>query len=401
MSDYTNGGPSNKRLTAKNRSTDSDAMSTSSQNSESLDRAKEWRNKLETKIQSLHHEKLDANEKTEDRLANRNSKSQTRSKDIGPIFVSADDASTFDFPKQNQPKGDINDSNFGFKKTKVELQRNQKIHKVPKDQRETLDIAIPHDSSSVSSLSRDLSKVDAQNFGIDSILSRLQACAGTIPDSTGLNLDMCQVPASTHENQKSERKVQQNLELPQAHLAFLLASRDKAKNAQSNSLSSSGLLLSFCGRPDTIFEEDEELRTNNLTSMRSKVNTKSDLYNVDSSKMETRAPSSFQHSQIESSIEPIVTSGIPRSKSEKWQQFMDKRSSSDASVSSKKSHVSDISKAAEKFAAKKVEEIMKEFKSDVSKETTDGAMRSRSAKAAEYLAATRVQAMMSSYRSEL
>jgi len=400
MSDFINNGHQSKTtLPSKNRMVESDSRSITSQNSETLDKAQEWRRKLESKMKTGNNAQVPVTIRPAD-------KAVTNIDAVGPIFVAAaDDSSTFDFPKQNQRA----DTQLVFKKTNVEMQRkapsssaqpkNVPINSIDTHKIKSVNIhktqSLSNDFSSMSSGTKDQYKNHGQNFGVDSILSRLQACAS---DSTGApnSMDFC--PNTSSKTHGSDRSNEQ--ELPQAHLDFMLSSRMKAPTEKS--LTNSSLLVSFCGRPDTIFEEEDEAqRARDISISKAKA---SEVWNIDRNKSNERHPQTEPTAAsfvIESNMHDLATqpqTSIPRSKSEKWQQFMEKRTGSNASISSRKSSASDISKAAEKFAAKKVEEIMNEFNNDV-KNPTDKVTRSRSAKAAEDLAAARVQAMLMSNRN--
>ena len=199
----------------------------------------------------------------------------------------------------------------------------------------------------------------------------------------------------------------------------------------------------LCGRPDVIHEEGEE--DDSVTEKtaesrqreekpRSRSNPKpirqknSDVSSVISDENFGAKTAYFESIAMKAAVSGSKkkrrstgsdTSGSSSKHSEKWQRFLDKKGAKDAKSPGDKSSSDEVSKAAEKYAAEKVEEMMEmmarrsqpnEFQSRPMEEATGGfpvldkntrsEVQSESAKAAEDLAAARVEAMMQALSSK-
>lgn len=264
-----------------------------------------------------------------------------------------------------------------------------------------------------------------------SFLQRLQACAGPI------------LPRSAQPGEESDS-------VPMAHLAFLRTNPSSNKSPGVIQSASRFLPPSLCGRPDVIVEEDDddesgtvdvkqpnsekhrELKSRSRSNPRSSAG-RSDVSSVISGEfgantsyleaiaMKTAVSGSKKKSNRHSTGSSD-TSGNSKH-SEKWQQFLDRKSLSGASPPESRNGKADVSVAAEKYAAEKMEEMM-ETMAARSRPTPGSNFRpvgdesgafptfddhtqrsagissltrkSDSARAAEDLAAARVEAMMQS-----
>lgn len=224
-------------------------------------------------------------------------------------------------------------------------------------------------------------------------LSRLNACTAPIIDSVDETFD------------RGEG-------VPQAHLDFLLQKSPTCLPSPDTSQEKPSLMNiltgpNFCGNTNTL---DEDEVSPSLSKLRGSV---ASTY-LDAIK---KKEPSFSGSKSIASASS--------SKSETWQKFLDKRQKS---LSSNRSQTSDVSEAAEQYAAKKVSDIINKISNDsgktagnvssnnattarpegsklsvnrprsVGRQRSAGAgpvRRSAAAKAAEDLAAARVEAMMS------
>ena len=244
-------------------------------------------------------------------------------------------------------------------------------------------------------------------------LSRLQACAGPIMQRTGLN----------GEN------------LPGSHLAFLQNNNRTGQMAKF-------LPPALCGRPDVIVEEEEDeddtvdlkdlhlseeqekerqlpSRSRSDPTGKGKRGGQNDVSSVISDEFGAKtayleaiamrtAVSGSKKSKRRSTGSSVVSSSSSSRNSErhseKWQQFLDRKKSGNGRGDDNRSKQSseDVSKAAEKYAAEKVDEMMEMMASrppsgGFGDETGAFPTSSRSyaaSQAAEDLAAARVEAMM-------
>ena len=236
-----------------------------------------------------------------------------------------------------------------------------------------------------------------------SFLSRLNACAAPIIDH-------------------DDDKFQQGEGVPQAHLDFLLQ-KSPSCLPSSEALQEKPSLMNMltgqnlCGNTTSTYEPESSPAVGKLRG--SVASTYLDAIK--------KKDQSFSGSKS-------ITSASSASKSETWQKFLDKRQKS---LSSNRSQTSDVSKAAEQYAARKVSDIIDKISNEnnqasstvsLKKDTSPESMlpsnasekgvlksgknrphsvgrqrfgtvkavgRSAAAKAAEDLAAARVEAMMS------
>ena len=270
-----------------------------------------------------------------------------------------------------------------------------------------------------------------------SFLQRLQACAGPI------------LPRSAQFGEEADS-------VPMAHLAFLRTNPSANKSPGANQGASRFLPPSLCGRPDVILEEDDdddgdtidvkqpnsekqrELKPRSRSNLRSTAGRSdvssviSDEFGANTSYLDAiamrTAVSGSKKKSSRHSTGSSDTSGKSKH-SEKWQQFLERKSLSGASPPESRNGKADVSVAAEKYAAEKMEEMMETmaaksrsnnfrpaadqsgafptFDDHASSmpsynlvRSTDGissrSKKSDSARAAEELAAARVEAMMQS-----
>jgi hypothetical protein len=274
-----------------------------------------------------------------------------------------------------------------------------------------------------------------------SFLQRLQACAGPI------------LPRSAQPGEKSES-------VPMAHLAFLRTNPSANNSPGANQGASRFLPPSLCGRPDVIVEEDDdeegegdtgdvkqpnsekqrELKPRSRSNPRPSAGRSdvssviSDEFGANTSYLEAiamrTAVSGSKKKSNRHSSGSSDTSGNSKH-SEKWQQFLERKSLSGASPPESRNGKADVSAAAEKYAAEKMEEMMERMaarstpgsnfrpvgdesgafptfddhtssmpsndnKAARSDDISSRTKKSDSARAAEELAAARVEAMMQS-----
>jgi hypothetical protein len=266
-----------------------------------------------------------------------------------------------------------------------------------------------------------------------SFLQRLQACAGPI------------LPRSAQFGDEADS-------VPMAHLAFLRTNPSANKSPGANQGASRFLPPSLCGRPDVIVEEDDDDETDTVDVIRPNSEKQrelkprlrpnprasdvssviSDEFGANTSYLDAiamrTAVSGSKKKSNRHSTGSSDTSGKSKH-SEKWQQFLERKSLSGASPPESRTGSADVSVAAEKYAAEKMEEMMETmaarsrannfrpagdesgafptFDDHTSSMPSYGMVRSAdgissrtkksdSARAAEELAAARVEAMMQS-----
>ncbi len=331
-------------------------------------KAMEWRKKVETSKRSI------SSQRGERQIVEEPTKHRVN------VFVSAaDENSTFEMrEKPTILNVDEDDTLFDFGISEGHLRKNVEVKSPPQRKhgsqsrrsRHTVDNA--DEFSEITTPSVDMSKPTGTFF------DRLQSCNAVMVGSC-----------------EPERR---GSGLPNAHLQFLRNANDVQKTSKSdnraggliNILTSPGL----CGRPETVEETDEE-----FLDLKKSNGGK----NVASSYLEAINAGKANNISVKR-----TTSGISSgsTNSETWQRFLDKRA---VALSSKRSNSSgEVSKAAQEYASKRVEEIMKNGdRGDKIRFTRppssgrqrntrqDEVMSKRDAvKAAEDLAAARVEAMM-------
>ena len=263
-------------------------------------------------------------------------------------------------------------------------------------------------------------------------LQRLQACAAPI------------VPRSSSNNDDANCNA-----VPLAHLAFL-RTNPSLNGTPEKQRSSRFAPPNLCGKPDVIVEEDEEedLDTSNEKSRdrseqqirptRSGSNQRqskqSDVGSViseeafgaktaylDAIAMKTAVSGSKKKKKRSAGSDVSVSSRH----SEKWQRFLEsKGSKSSVSEQADSNKTDDVSRAAEKYAAEKVEEMMEimaqrnkppgfqgrpmeeatgafpSVGNSTATDTTTGSRKNEASRAAEDLAAARVEAMMNAMSNQ-
>lgn len=263
---------------------------------------------------------------------------------------------------------------------------------------------------------------EASSFAVQpssnsSFLQRLQACAAPIMPRDKNGEANCGATS-----------------LPLAHLAFM-----KSNPSVNGTPPEKGKFVppNFCGRPDVIHEDGEEEDDSAVEKgpetrqkeekLRSRSNPRSSRQSGDVSSVISDEAFGAKTAYLESIAMKVAVSGSKKKRrsgsdtsgssskhSEKWQRFLDKKNGT-GERSADQSSTGDVSKAAEKYAAEKVEEMMTlmanrsqstEFKSRPMEEATGGfpvleknprydeSRKTESAIAAEDLAAARVEAMM-------
>ena len=366
-----------------------DDKSVKSSSSYMSERAKEWRKKVEINKRSSSSQRAD--KIVENGAAHRN------------IFVSAvDDDSTFEIMKERVPKVlnvDEDDTLFDFT-----TNNNQDKNRQPNKLSETSNI---QDKKGVSRAKRireksdnadDLSEITTPTVDINkpngTFLDRLQSCGA----------DM--VPTCEPERKGSG--------LPRAHLQFLrnaAVNRDTSKTKDNRA--SGGIIdmltnPGLCGRPENIDDSREEIPQKET----SKKNVASRYLDAIGAGKKVSDPKNMHRTPS------TISSGSAHS--ETWQRFLDKRAAA-LSSSPKRSSTSAVSRAAQEYASKKVDEIVRKSDdndrtrtsptypltrppssgrpSSVRRNRSPGRpnevmSRSDAVKAAEDLAAARVEAMM-------
>mmetsp|Transcript_29230 Transcript_29230/g.68209 ORF Transcript_29230/g.68209 Transcript_29230/m.68209 type:complete len:2122 (+) Transcript_29230:94-6459(+) len=217
-------------------------------------------------------------------------------------------------------------------------------------------------------------------------------------------------------------------DMPSAHLAFL---RSHPTSAPEPGNKSNGGMFT-CGRPDVIHEEEEEKseksdKLNRLTPLEAKLQKKksnekpatasvvSEDFGAKTAYLEAIAmrtavskPSKKRRSKGDGSSSVVSASSAH---SEKWKAFLERKKSglSADMVASRKSTTSDVSKAAERYAAEKVNELRSK---SAPKQRTEGPSYALSSSRkpstatatgndADDLAAARYAAMMSVMANEI
>lgn len=278
-----------------------------------------------------------------------------------------------------------------------------------------------------------------------SFLERLQACAAPITTKA----TACAAPIATKATECAAPIIPRNKEgeatcdatsMPLAHLNFMKT--NPAVSGQSPR-KSKFVPPNLCGRPDIIQEEEEDEeeisavkesespKKSKSIPLPSSLSKKSDDVSSVISDQAFGAKSAYLESIA---MKAAVSSGSKRSKrksrsgsdvssstsrhSDKWQKFLEKK----ASPSATSPRDGDVSKAAQKYASDRVDEMMQtmakrspsdSFKSRPMEEATGGfpvvgsksatprsQPKSKTALAAEDLAAARVEAMMKALSSK-
>jgi len=172
--------------------------------------------------------------------------------------------------------------------------------------------------------------------------------------------------------------------VPMAHLAFMRtnpnASGESTQGSSTRGSSTRGsssryVPAALCGRPDIIVEEgDDTTGTQNSDSKGSsvkKINSRSGstmasadyetnsayLDSIASKSNTTKSTQRSNSRKLRSNASDVSTSSKQSSSSEAWKAFLERKRATQNAPSSSKS-TSDVSQAAEKYAAKKVEEMM-------------------------------------------
>jgi len=342
--------------------------------------------------------------------------------------------SLFDFPESEGafPKASrqVNRLPPGLANTQQARQIGGEPHE--KDFEEISDLSpirVQHDEDDEAERFSDTSSAIVQPSTSSSFLQRLQACAAPImPRNNGVDDANCGA-------------------VPMAHLAFLRT--NPSLNASPEKQRSSRFAPpNFCGRPDVIVEGDEDddeqsgahEKARESHNQRDKPRSRSNprpSRQSDVGSVISEEAFGAKTAYLEAIAMKTAVSGSKKSKrkstgsdtggsvssrhSEKWQRFLDKKGSATASSQGEQGSNNDVSRAAEKYAAEKVEEMMEmmaqrnnttPFQSRPMEEATgafpsvqnsrppysaDQADRERkndSSRAAEDLAAARVEAMM-------
>ncbi len=380
---------------------DKSVTSTSSMMSQ---RAKQWREKVEAKKRTMPSQR-------EEVLV------EEQIHDHGNIFVSAaDDNSTIEY--RERPKilnADEEDTLFDFGGAIEETTAKSVKKKVEGPN----DVERNHSSKLSNlernhSLNRRKSKIEDDQSIDDMSEITTPTVDMTKPDGTFLDrLHSCTVDTVGNCDQKRSGS---GSGLPRAHLQFLRNnstadvggasnSKDNRAGGLINMLTSPGL----CGRAESVEDFDDE-----------KPRRKSKSSNLASSYLEAiNANTGKGGSEVRKTPSVLSSSS---GQSETWQRFLDKRA---VALSSRRSNT-DVSKAAQEYASKKVDEIVKRVNNEDSskrksavfpltrppsssranlrttstsrrqaRQASDEMMsKSDAAKAAEDLAAARVEAMM-------
>jgi hypothetical protein len=202
-----------------------------------------------------------------------------------------------------------------------------------------------------------------------SFFKRLQACAGPILPRMGPNGAGCDA-------------------VPMSHLAFLRTNPSVNGSPTAPEGASRFIPPTLCGRPDVIIEEDEdgtihtkdpkkesESSGKERSSSRSKSRSSSrkngisDVSSVISDEVGAKtayfealamdmAVSGSKKKRRPASTSSEADSSASSKNSEKWQQFLERKKASGISPGKSRSSTDEVSKAAEKYAAEKVEEMM-------------------------------------------
>lgn len=211
-----------------------------------------------------------------------------------------------------------------------------------------------------------VSEASTAAFQPNTFMGRLQACAAPMATKVQNSAAACApgVPMG-------------------AHLAFL-KNNPSLNGSSPQNKNGAGKFVPphLCGRPDVINEDDDISRVTDVPRSRSNPrafsnpkSNKSDVSSVISDEMSgsksaflesmamkaaVRSSSRSKRRPTSSGSEASGASSQPKVSSEKWQQFLDKKKSGDAeSVTTPRSQASSVSRAAEKYAAKKVQEMQR------------------------------------------
>lgn len=290
----------------------------------------------------------------------------------------------------------------------------------------------------------------------NTFMQRLQACAAPMMPRTS---------ASGNSDGKSFQEANCNPGIPLAHLAFMRTNpAATGSSPEKNSRSSASRFVppSFCGKPDIIVEEDEndlalgeedskkkqktlaslspsEKRSLDLPRSRSasRGGRQGDMSSVISDEMTGGNKTAYleaiamkaavsgskkRRSRSTTGSDVSASTGTSNNKhSESWQKFLDKKKKNSSTPPSAEITEQDVSKAAEKYASEKVDQMMSmmaaraqedSFQARPAEEATGAfpsvsnvahryqqTYKSEASRAAEELAAARVEAMMASLSS--